>query len=145
MIDAYSPHYPTAEIAKRAETLPKGLMRIQAAVDAAVPPIWFFDRNLADIAISNAVHNSLVYARSVITIRADLVDGMLGLSVRDDSNGYPTHILEALANGEPFASGGTGLGLRLAQMIAEAHANKGQCGQLRLANAPGAVFSLLLP
>lgn len=144
-VDAYSPHEFLAECGDEAASLARGRLRIDVEVAGDVPAIWFFDRNLADIALSNAIHNSLVYARSVITLRADLVDGMLGLSVHDDSNGYPAHILEALTNGEPFASGGTGLGLRLAQMIAQAHTNKGRAGELRLANDPGAAFSILLP
>jgi signal transduction histidine kinase len=144
-IDAYSPEEFLREIRDEANSLARGRLEITTEIAPELPPIWFFDRNLVDIALNNAIHNSLVYARSCIVIRADLADGMLRLTVRDDSNGYPAHILDALANGEPFASGGTGLGLRLAQMIAQAHTNKGQCGELRLANEPGAAFSLLLP
>lgn len=144
-IDAYSPHEFLREVGDEAASLTRGRLQVAVVVAEDVPPIWFFDRNLVDIAISNAIHNSLVYARSGIIIRADLADGLLRFTVRDDSNGYPGHILDALAKGEPFASAGTGLGLRLAQMIAEAHTNKGRCGELHLANDPGAVFSLLLP
>lgn len=144
-IDAYSPHEFLAECGDEAVSLVRGRLRVEVELADDVPAIWFFDRNLVDIALGNAIHNSLVYARSAIVIRADLMDGMLCFTVRDDSNGYPAHILEALANGEPFASGGTGLGLRLAQMIAEAHSNRGRIGELRLVNDPGAVFSLRLP
>ncbi|TCJ19787.1 sensor histidine kinase [Parasulfuritortus cantonensis] len=144
-IDAYSPHEFLREVGDEARSLARGRVAVEVAVDAAVPPLWFFDRNLVDIAISNAIHNSLVYARSRIDIRADLTDGMLSLTVADDSAGFPAHILESLATGAPFSSGGTGLGLRLAEMIAEAHANKGRAGLLRLSNEPGATFRLLLP
>lgn len=144
-IDAYSPDEFLEACRDAAVALARGRLRIDLEVAGDVPPLWFFDRNLVDIALGNAVHNSMVYARSRIVMRADMADGMLRLSVRDDSGGYPAHILDALAKDEPFASGGTGLGLRLAQMIAEAHSNKGQHGALRLGNDAGAVFSLLLP
>jgi signal transduction histidine kinase len=144
-IDAYSPHEFLREIRDEAAALAHGRVEVDAVIDDQVPPLWFFDRNLIDIAVNNAIQNSLVYARSRIEIRIDLLDGMLSLTVRDDSAGYPAHILAAVANGEPFSSGGTGLGLQLSRMIVQAHANKGRTGELRLANDPGAAFSLLLP
>lgn len=144
-IDAYSPHEFLREIQDEATSLARGRLEVGVEVAAEVPPIWFFDRNLVDIALTNAIHNSLAYAHSRIDIRAGLVDGLLCLSVRDDSTGYPEHILAAIANGTPFISTGTGLGLRLSRMIAEAHTNKGRAGELRLANTPGAEFGLLLP
>lgn len=144
-VDAYSPHEFLREIHDEAASLAHGRLAVGVEVAAEVPPIWFFDRNLVDIAMTNAIHNSLAYAQTRIDIRASLADGMLCLSVHDDSEGYPEHILAATANGTPFISTGTGLGLRLSRMIAEAHTNKGRAGELRLANTPGASFSLLLP
>jgi len=144
-VDAYSPKEFIHEMRGAAASLARGRLQVFAEVDAKVPEIWFFDRNLVEIALTNAIHNSLSYARAQIGLRASMVDGMLAFTVSDDSNGYPAHILDALANGTPFQPGGTGLGLRLAQMIADAHSNQGRRGELRLANAPGASFSLLLP
>lgn len=145
VIDAYSPHDLIAEIGKRAETLSNGRIRIEAVVDAAVPPIWFFDRDLVEMALINAIHNSLVYARSAVQIRAGVQDGCLAFSVRDDSEGYPAHILASLADGTPCRARGTGLGLQFARLIAQAHDNRGRSGQLHLCNDPGAVFTLALP
>ncbi len=144
-IDAYSPAEFVQEIRDEAASLSHGRLQIEAGVETDVPSIWFFDRNLVDIALANAIHNSLAYARTRIGIRAAVTEGMLTFTVEDDSNGFPAHILDALANGTPFTATGTGLGLRLSQMIAAAHANKGRAGELRLANNPGAAFSLLLP
>lgn len=144
-VDAYSPSEFVNEMRGTAASLARGRPRVSSEVAPDVPEIWFFDRNLAEIALTNAIHNSLFYAREQIDIRAGMADGMLCFTVRDDSNGYPDHILDALAQGLPFQSGGTGLGLRLAQMIAQAHVNRGRVGELRLGNEEGASFSLLLP
>lgn len=145
VIDAYSPHDLIAEIGRRAETLSHGRIRIQTNVDGAVPPIWFFDRDLVEMALINAIHNSLVYARSAVQIQAGVQDGCLAFSVRDDSEGYPAHILASLADGTPCRARGTGLGLQFARLIAQAHENRGRSGQLHLCNDPGAVFTLALP
>ena len=145
-IDAYSPHEFVAGMRDEALSLAHGRVSVETSVEADVPPIWFFDRNLVDIALNNAIHNSLAYARERIVIRAEMVDGLLAFSVIDDSPGYPAHILEAQSGDETdFGSGGTGLGLELSHMIAETHKNKGRSGELRLANVPGAAFTLLLP
>jgi signal transduction histidine kinase len=144
-IDAYSPHEFLHQMRDEAASLAGDRLQVSLEIEATVPPIWFFDRNLVDIALTNAVHNSLAYASERILLRASLVDGMLCFSVSDDSSGFPAHILEAQAQGAPFHSSGTGLGLRLAGMIARAHADKGRTGDLRVVNDPGATFSLLLP
>lgn len=144
-VDAYSPKEFVDEMLGTAASLSRGRLRVSAEVDENVPEIWFFDRNLIEIALTNAIHNSLAYAHGHIGIRASADDGMLCFTVSDDSNGFPAHILESLAQGVPFQSGGTGLGLRLAQMIAQAHTNRGRVGELRLNNDQGASFSLLLP
>lgn len=144
-IDAYSPHELLAAVGRRAEALAHGRVRVETAIDAAVPAIWFFDRDLVEMALINAIHNSLVYGRSVIRIEARVDAGRLVLGVRDDSEGYPPHILESVAGGTPYRARGTGLGLQFARLIAEAHEDRGRRGELRLANDHGAVFSLSLP
>jgi len=98
-----------------------------------------------ELAMLNAIHNALAYARSGIRIEADMQDGFLAFTVRDDSEGYPQQVLASA--GESVASGGkgSGLGLRFARLIAELHENQGRNGTLRLYNDAGAVFSLLLP
>lgn len=144
-IDAYSPHEFLHAMRDEAASLAGNRLQVRVEIEADVPPLWFFDRNLVDIALTNAIHNSLAYAHDRIDLRASLVDAKLCFTVRDDSAGFPAHILEAQAQGAPFHSSGTGLGLRLAGMIAQAHADKGKTGELHLTNDPGATFSILLP
>ncbi len=145
-IEAYSPHDLVQGIKGRAEALSRGRLRIESLLQANVPPVWFLDRDLVEMALVNAVHNSLAYARTRILVEAGLLDGCLAISVRDDSDGYPEHIL---AGAEPHAaayrSTGTGLGLQFSRLIAHSHEHEGRRGELRLFNDNGAVFSLLLP
>lgn len=143
-VDAFSPEDFVQELALQTRSLNKNL-EVIAQVDADVPAIWFFDRNMLEMALLNAIHNSINYARQRVEIRAGLQDGMLAITIRDDSNGYPPHILEAVVEGRPLQSQGTGLGLRFARLIAEAHRNEGRTGSLRLANDRGAVFEICVP
>lgn len=142
-IDAYSPLDLLREMGDNAQSLARGRLTIEVLLGDEVPAIWFFDRGLVEMALLNALHNALAYARSNIRIEADIEDGQLVFTVRDDSSGYPPQILAGL---DAAACGkGTGLGLRFSRMIAELHENQGRVGYLRLGNDPGAVFSLLLP
>ncbi len=143
-VDAYSTEDFIHELALHARSL-KASLKVTGLVDADVPAIWFFDRNMLEMAMINAVHNSISYAREQIEILASLRDGMLAISVRDDSDGYPAHILEAVAMDRPLQSNGTGLGLRFARLIARAHQNEGRIGELRLYNDNGAVFEIRVP
>lgn len=144
-IDAYSPHDLIREIVAQARSLSRGHFEIESDIDAEVPAIWFFDRDLIEMALINAIHNSLMYARSRIRIEAHQVEGCLELVVRDDSAGYPDHVLASVEAGTSYRSVGTGLGLQFARLIAQSHENQGRTGSLRLYNDQGAVFSLLIP
>jgi signal transduction histidine kinase len=144
VLDAWSPQDVVNEIADRACALARGRLRVESAVAPQVPEIGFFDRDLVEMALVNAVHNSLRYAQSRIRIEADMLEGGLAFIVRDDSPGYP----EAILNGEAGSgalSAGTGLGLQFSRLIAQGHDNRGRRGELRLSNDAGAVFCLLLP
>jgi K+-sensing histidine kinase KdpD len=144
-VDAYSTEDFIAEMAVQAHSLRSNL-RIETEIAADVPAIWFFDRNMLEIALINALHNSISYAREKIRITARVDDGgMLCLAIEDDSDGYPPHILQAVAEDKPLNSNGTGLGLRFASLIAKAHKNNGRMGYLRLSNHNGAVFEIRLP
>jgi K+-sensing histidine kinase KdpD len=144
-IDAYSPHDLVHEIKDRTAALSRGRFQVEAALTPDVPAIWFFDRDLIEMALINAIQNSLSYARSRIRIEASMMEGGLALTVRDDSEGYPEHILTSVAANTPYRATGTGLGLQFARLIAQSHDNQGRLGELRLHNDPGAVFCLLLP
>lgn len=144
-IDAYSPHDLVHEIRDQADALSRGHLKIEVDLSPEVPVIWFLDRDLIEMALINAIQNSLAYARSSIRIGASMVDGCLALTVRDDSDGYPAHILNSVATDTPYRSSGTGLGLQFARLIARSHDNQGRAGELRLHNDQGAVFCLILP
>lgn len=144
-IDAWSPHDAVHEIRDRAASLSRGRIRVEAALAPEVPEIWFFDRDLVEMALINAIHNSLAYARSSLRIEASMLEGALALTVRDDSPGYPAHILAGAATDSSGHTRQTGLGLQFSRLIAQSHDNQGRRGELRLHNDQGAVFCLLLP
>lgn len=144
-VDAHPVRDFLRELAQTADSLASGRLIIEARQAEDAPELWFFDRNLVHMAMVSAIHNSIQYAAARIRIEAGLTEGMLRLTVRDDSPGYPPHILECVAQDRPFSTRGTGLGLTFAKLIAQAHENRGRYGRLQLDNAAGAVFSLLLP
>jgi signal transduction histidine kinase len=110
----------------------------------------FFDREMVRGILVNAVHNSLHYAKGKVLLSVALEDGFLRFRVEDDSQGYPSEVLE---NGGRRAKldlcgGGTGLGLYFSETVAALHRNQGKSGFIRLSNGGalhGAVFSLYLP
>ncbi|MBT9568114.1 MAG: HAMP domain-containing histidine kinase [Thiobacillus sp.] len=144
-IDAYSPHELMQAITARAQSLSHGRFSIELTVDPATPAIWFFDRDLIEMALINAVQNSLTYANAAIRLGLGMRDGYLALCVQDDSAGYPDHVLASVAANEPYRATGTGLGLQFSRLIAQSHDNQGRSGTLRLHNDSGAVFCLLIP
>jgi len=144
-IDAYSPEDLVREMRDTAVALARGRLEVHCGIAPETPAIGFFDRTLIEMALINALHNALAYARTAIWIEAGVEAGRLTFTVRDDSDGFPEHILSGFASGTPSRGGGTGLGLQFARMIAETHVNLGRGGELQLVNQNGAVFRLLLP
>lgn len=143
-VDAYSTEDFIAELALQAQSL-RSQLRVETQIADDVPAIWFFDRNMLEMALLNALHNSVAYARKRIKISASVDDGMLCIAIEDDSDGYPEHILAAVAENKPLNSNGTGLGLRFSNLIAQAHINNGRSGHLNLRNQDGAVFEIWVP
>jgi signal transduction histidine kinase len=143
-VDAYSTEDFLSEMAIHVKSL-RARLNVEVKISPEVPAIWFFDRNMLEMALLNALHNSVAYAREYIRISARLDEGLLCIAIEDDSDGYPAHILAAVANDQPLSSNGTGLGLRFSNLIAKAHINHGRCGELRLRNAAGAVFEICVP
>lgn len=146
-IDAHSPHELMQAVAARAASLAHARLSVTLDIAADVPAVWFFDRDLLDMALMNAVQNSLRHARSAIRLMLALENGALALGVDDDSAGYPDAVLSAVAAGAPCpaAGPGTGLGLRFARLIAQCHDHAGRTGTLSVRNDGGAVFRLLIP
>lgn len=143
-VDAYSTEDFIAEMALQAQSL-RSQLQVETHIADDVPAIWFFDRNMLGMALLNALHNSVAYARKRIRISASVDDGMLCIAIEDDSDGYPEHILAAVAENKPLNSNGTGLGLRFSNLIAKAHINNGRSGRLNLRNQDGAVFEIWVP
>ena len=142
-IDAHAP----ADLA--AEFVEDAIVQGGCPVDldcSQAPTLWFYDEAVVRMVLANAVHNAGRHARARIVIEvAERVD-FLEFLVRDDGNGYRQEVLEDVTGAAtPVSRNGTGLGLRLARRIAEMHENAGQQGKIRLENAGGAVFRLLLP
>lgn len=145
VIDAHSPLDMLRELGDSARSLARNRLTVETLVGDQVPDIWFYDWNLVEMAVLNAIHNALAYARSNIRIEADMREGCLAFTIRDDSDGYPEQIIACGGKNAVSCGKGTGLGLRFARLIAELHENQGRIGRLRLYNDAGAVFSLLLP
>ncbi|KAF0102567.1 MAG: signal transduction histidine kinase [bacterium] len=143
-VDAYSTEDFLSEMAVQARSL-RAQLKVDTELADNVPAIWFFDRNMLEMALMNALHNSVAYARERIRISARVEEGMLCIAIEDDSEGYPEHILQAVAEDKPLSSSGTGLGLRFSSLIAKSHVNNGRTGMLRLSNRDGAVFEIRVP
>lgn len=90
--------------------------------------------------LANAVRHSP--AGETVEIRAYRGDTEVTVEVRDRGNGVPRALKERVfENGTSFGEhGGDGIGLALSRRLAEQ-----MSGTLRLLDAPGAVFSLVLP
>ncbi|HET9114066.1 MAG TPA: HAMP domain-containing sensor histidine kinase [Burkholderiales bacterium] len=145
---AHNPADFIDDFVRNATALAGGRFIIERRADA-MPDYWFFDRELVEMALLNAVHNALRYARQRIVIGAAGAGNSLMLSVDDDGTGYPQPVLEQKQEIRALKSNnGSGMGLFFARMIAEAHTNKDRRGALILHNKEGdsgAVFTLQLP
>lgn len=108
----------------------------------AAPALWYYDVGLLRMALANAVHNALRHGRHKVLLQASEVDNTLVLAVKDDGEGFPAAVL---AGDFHSSVDSTGLGLRIAHNIAEAHQLKGVHGRVELANEGGAVLRLILP
>lgn len=99
--------------------------------------IWYFDEELVNGVIGQAINNASQYTRDRIRLAVDHVAGMLEIRVEDNGNGYPPSMLhagESELRGINFGSGSTGLGLYFGRTVAAMHKNKGRHGLLRLEN-----------
>ncbi len=113
--------------------------------DDHAPSLWYYDKTLVHMLLANAIHNSLRFTQTRVTISAREIDGFLEFEVRDDGAGYSERVLSDEGATAAITPEGTGLGLRLAKRVAQMHENAGQHGEIRLFNDHGAVFVLRLP
>jgi len=143
-IDAHSPLDFLEDLLHEAQTLAAGRLTIDLQPDKA-PPFWFFDRELAQSALMNALHNALGFALTRITLSAKQDGEYLVFRVSDDGPGFPQALLNDNFDAPRASQQGTGLGLYFANSVAKVHQNKGRIGKIALTNTGGGVFSLYLP
>jgi signal transduction histidine kinase len=117
--------------------------------------LWFCDEYLIGSLINNILVNAIRYARSQIEISISEVNGTLSISINDDGQGFPAHMLvdplTQLASDQEHANS-TCLGLYFAAQIAQLHQRKipqgTEHGEVTLANGghlTGGLFTLKLP
>lgn len=141
-VEAHCPADLIDELAR--ETHDMAAIAIEVDCSAA-PTLAFYDETLVRMVLVNALHNALRHALRQIRLSAAERDGHVVFQVRDDGAGYAEDILADAGASAAITQDGTGLGLRLAQRIAELHQNAGTSGSIGLANEQGAVFELRLP
>jgi len=98
----------------------------------------YFDENLVRSVISDAIHNATRFADKQINISAGALEKGIQFFIEDDGGGFK---LDA-------ESSSTGLGMHFAKLLASAHQNNGQCGEVGISHSRhlgGAKFSLYLP
>jgi signal transduction histidine kinase len=149
-IAAHSPTDFLEDVMLAAQNLTAGRVAIRIEPiepGANAPAFWFFDRDLTESALMNAVHNALLHARSHITLSVAQDGDYLLFRISDDGPGYPTAVLQASLDAPRASQQGSGLGLFFASSVAQAHRNKERQGKVVLGNdaAGGALFSLYLP
>ena len=147
-IAAHSPADFLEDLMLSANNLTAGRIQIRIAANASTPDFWFFDRDLTDSALMNALHNALLHAQSWISLSAEQTGDFLVFSVTDDGPGYPNALLHAGLDAPLASSQGSGLGLYFASSVAQAHRNQECSGKVVLENCAaggGAVFKLFLP
>jgi signal transduction histidine kinase len=146
-IAAHSPVDFLEDLMLSAHNLTAGRVEICVQPAAAVPAFWFFDRDLTESALMNAVHNALLHARSRITLSTEQSGDYLLFRVADDGAGYPAELLQAALDAPRASAQGSGLGLFFASSVAQAHRNHERGGKVVLENTAtsGAAFNLYLP
>lgn len=142
-------HDPSEMLTDLLENLPRSL-REQSGLELHIdvgqaPGIAFYDRNLIQMVLANALQNAMRFARSSVTLGAKMHLERLEFFVQDDGPGYPQSVLDDKDAYSPITRNGTGLGLRLAHRVLSMHENNGLRGEIVLSNRGGALFQLLLP
>ncbi len=146
-IAAHSPADFLEDLMLSANNLTAGRIEICIQLETTAPDFWFFDRDLIESALMNAVHNALSHARSRILLTTEQSGEYLIFRVIDDGAGYPADLLQAPLNAPRVSNQGGGLGLFFAHSVARAHQNKDRSGKVQLENTTsgGAAFILYLP
>ncbi|HET8868955.1 MAG TPA: HAMP domain-containing sensor histidine kinase [Aquabacterium sp.] len=121
----------------RVQRLPNA-PRIVMAESSDVPPYWYFDLRLVQLALDAALHNACRFGRQQITLSAREDSGYLVFVIDDDGPGL----------GSPDSCDtSTGLGTELCRSVAQAHRSGAKQGRIELFNRAqgGTRFELWLP
>lgn len=125
--------------------------QIEISVDIDPELVWYCDHNLINYLLSDVFINALRYSKGKIKVNAAIADNKLVVTVADNGQGYSQNMLSAQSHSMAELSnkqGRTGLGLYFARLIANAHINNGQSGEISLTNGGdlgGGIFTLTLP
>ena len=147
--DMWSPIALLEELEHEAIALAGNRMDISVQMPALVPQYWFFDRELAGMVLSNALHSALTHATRSVVLELRLRDGQLGFCIADDGGAFPQALIVPTA--QTFERGeinGNALGIHFARLVATTHTNAGRQGSVELSNhsdGPGTRFALWLP
>ncbi len=112
---------------------------------------WYFDEDLVNGIVGNAINNATRYASGCICLIAKEKDGMLELRIEDDGDGYPDAVLQDSVNNMrriDFQTRSTGLGIYFSAIVARLHRNHGRFGEIKLENGGflgGSCFIVRLP
>lgn len=112
---------------------------------------WCLDRDLIAYLIDDVLSNAIRYSKQTISIDVGIIDNLLNISISDDSNGYPTQMIDAASSSiDEMATnfGRMGIGLLFSKLIVLSHENYGACGNLILQNngkLGGSTFTVQLP
>lgn len=113
--------------------------------------VWYYDQDLLGTLVHNILVNAVRYTKSAISISARIEDNRLCLTVADDGEGFPPHMMDnpaGVVEEARLSENATHLGLYFAGKIAWFHRQGEERGFIRLENgAPlgGGVFHVFIP
>lgn len=113
--------------------------------------VWVFDQDLVSNLLNDIFVNAMRYCKNQIIISAKEFNNTLEITISDDGQGYPEHMLVS-SNSVPkdvdLNISRTGLGIYFAHLIASTHEQNNKSGYIKLENGGklnGSVFTLVLP
>ena len=131
------------ELSEISDDVQKAKKQITCEVRCDQQLTGYFDENLVSAVLRDAMDNARRFAKYKIVISAIRAEGGTLIVIEDDGVGPGSSQQES-----QFEAGSTGLGLYLAQCVAEAHSTNGCSGNAQLqksAGLGGGAFRLFLP
>ncbi len=123
--------------------------KITIKTSAGNLPVAFIDRKYIDRAVANLVQNALIYTPpgGRVDLKAERVDALIAISVHDTGPGIADYEKDKIfakyyRSSTTSSAKGTGLGLLIVKMVAEAH---GGHVEVKSKMGKGSVFTIYLP